>query len=242
MALLWYTADLHVHTGLSPCANDDMSPNKIISAAAEAGVSILGITDHNSAENVAAVMKAAEGSGISVLPGMEVQTKEEVHVICLFDDAERALGLQEFVYSRLPRLPYSPGFFGRQIVYDADGSVRGECARPLYAAADAGLSELADEVGRLGGLMIAAHVDRPAFSVLGTLGFIPQDVPFAALEVRRRGALGEVRGYAQVSSSDAHCLEHVGMSTTAFYVKEATVEELTMAFRDEALRRVVVLE
>ncbi|MGE5485963.1 MAG: PHP domain-containing protein [Ignavibacteriales bacterium] len=242
MAFSWYGADLHVHTGLSPCASDDMSPVRIVSAAAEAGVSILGITDHNSAENVAAVMTAAAGSGVHVLPGMEAQTKEEVHVICLFDHADQAAGLQEFVYGRLPGLPYSPGVFGRQIIYGPDDSVRGECSKPLYAAADASLSEFAEEVRRLGGLMIAAHVDRPAFSVVGTLGFIPPDVPFDALEVRNRGALGQVRGYKPVWSSDAHRVDDVGLAMTAFYLKEVTVGELRMAFRDEGLRRVVVLE
>ncbi len=242
MALSWYGADLHVHTGLSPCAVDEMSPKRIINAAADAGISILAITDHNSAENVAAVIEAASGSGIWVLPGMEVQTKEEVHVICLFDCVGQVLGLQEFIYSRLPDLPYSPGIFGRQIVYGADDVVRGECRRPLYAAADASLSDLAAEVGRLGGLMIAAHVDRPAFSVLGTLGFIPPDVPFAALEVRSRSAVGRIRDRAVVWSSDAHCPGQVGSAMTAFYLGEVTVEELKMAFRDEGLRRVVVLE
>ncbi|MGE5541595.1 MAG: PHP domain-containing protein [Bacillota bacterium] len=230
VAFSWYGADLHVHTGLSPCASDDMSPVRIVRRAAEAGVSILGITDHNSAENVAAVVAAAAGSGVHVLPGMEAQTREEVHVICLFDQVDQAMGLQEYVYCTLPDFPYSPGAFGRQILYGADDSVRGECRKPLYAAAGLSLSEFSEEVRKRGGLIIAAHVDRPAFSVLGTLGFIPPDVPFDALEVRNRGAIGQVPGYRHVWSSDAHRVDDVGLAMTAFYLREVNVEELRMAF------------
>lgn len=248
--MCWYGADLHIHTGLSPCASDDMSPLRIVRAAAERGISIVAICDHNSAENIRAVMKAAEGSSVSVLAGMEVQTKEEVHVVCLFDSAGQAEGLQRTVYDVLPDLPYAPGLFGRQVLFGVDDSIIGECRKPLYAAAGITLSDLAREVDRLGGIMIAAHFDRPAFSVLGTLGLIPRDVPFAALETTKHGGprllSGGVRlltkDYAIVWSSDAHSLGQVGAAMTAFYVKGATVSELRMAFSGEGLRRVVVLE
>ncbi|NPV69133.1 MAG: PHP domain-containing protein [Firmicutes bacterium] len=250
MDLSWYGADLHVHTALSPCAHDGMSPSRIVRAAGERGISILGITDHNSAANAGAVTKAAEGTPVRVLPGMEVQTREEVHVICLFETVERARLLQDWVYERLPELPYSPQVFGRQILYDEDDRVLGECTMPLYAAVSAGLDELALEMDRLGGIMIAAHVDRPAFSVIGTLGFIPPDVHFDAVEISQRFEAGSIppgirrhlRDCGVVRSSDAHSIGEVGSAVTAFHIAGVSIAEMRAALRGEGLRRVVVLE
>ena len=250
MDLDWYGADLHVHTALSPCADDSMSPRRIVRAAEERGISILGIADHNSAANAGAVVRAAECTQVRVLPGMEVQTREEVHVLCLFDRLEPALDLQGYVYERLPDLPYSPEVFGRQILYDENDGVLGECRMPLYAAISAGLDDLAIEIDRLGGIMIAAHVDRQAFSVIGTLGLIPPEAGFDAVEISRRYKSGDIpQGlrrhigeHAVVQSSDAHSVGEVGAAMTAFRIAAVTLEEMGLALRGEELRKVVILE
>jgi PHP family Zn ribbon phosphoesterase len=118
-----YLADLHVHTVLSPCAEVEMIPPLIVKRASELALGIIAITDHNSAENVAAVIEAAESSDLTVLPGMEVHTREEVHLLCLFDSVQQALNWQEFVYAHLPPLRNNENLFGPQFVVDASGDL-----------------------------------------------------------------------------------------------------------------------
>jgi predicted metal-dependent phosphoesterase TrpH len=161
--MAFFLADLHIHTVLSACAEVEMLPELIVEQAQALGLSIIAVTDHNSAENVAAVFNAACGTGIAVLPGMELQTREEVHLICLFDALEQVTRWQARVYDCLPSLKNDEDAFGTQVVLGPDGEIAGTNDRLLLTAASLSVEKAVREVHELGGLCIPAHIDRPAF-------------------------------------------------------------------------------
>jgi predicted metal-dependent phosphoesterase TrpH len=173
----WLRADLHVHTLLSPCAAIEMTPRNIIRHAVMAGVDIVAITDHNAGDNVAATLRAAAGTGVTVLPGMEVQTREEVHLLTLFEKMRNFVQWCEFIKAHRSPLKNDERKFGAQFVVDeADELVRVEEAM-LLASTDLSVQDVAERAAELGGLAIAAHVDRPAFSLLSQLGLFRRMFP-----------------------------------------------------------------
>ncbi len=219
-----YKIDLHIHTALSPCAGQEMTPPKIIHAAKAKGLKMIAVTDHNTAENTGATVKAAEGSGIFVIPGMEVQTREEVHMVCLFPGLEACLACQEKIYQNLPDRLNSPEVFGSQSIMDSSGRIIGELERMLLISTDMSVETTADTVTALGGLCIPAHVDRPSYSLVAALGFVPPELAVTAMELSRNMSadeaallLPELSGYTLLSSSDAHCLEDIGANPSVIY-------------------------
>ncbi len=240
-------ADLHVHTVLSPCAEVEMIPPLIVRRAQELGLGVIAITDHNSAENVQAVCEAAAGSGVSVLAGMEVQTREEIHVICLFDTSEQALAWQEVIYAHLPPLPNRAEVFGAQFVVDRLGDFVRENQRLLLTSTALTIEQVVEGVRALGGLPIAAHVDRPAYSILANLGFIPPGLALAALELTRITAPEEalrrypsLAGWPLLISGDAHRLNEMCAATLITWA-EPSVGELERALKGHEGRRIKLL-
>lgn len=233
-----FTADLHVHTCLSPCAELDMTPLRIVRRAVEVGLDVIAVSDHNSAENVGAALRAARAAGITVLPAMEITSREEVHVLALFGSEEDALGMQERVYRSLPR-----GFSGgpdRQVVVNEEDEVTGFNGMLLIGATEFSFSRLVEEVRRAGGLAVASHVDRGAFSVSSQLGFLPEGVRLDAAEVIDPEAADAVLLHhpdvPRLMSSDAHNLRDIGSRTTWLTMEEASFEELCLALRKEGGR------
>jgi PHP family Zn ribbon phosphoesterase len=235
--LTTYRADLHLHTCLSPCGDLDMSPRGVVEAAAAAGLDIIAVTDHNSAENAAAVVRAAAGrEGPAVLCGMEVTSAEEVHVLTLFDDPETALAMQEILYQNFPAKTNRPDIFGEQVVANEFDEVEGFNERLLIGAS---LLELNDVVGRchdLGGLAVAAHVDRPSFSLIGQLGFIPPDLEVDAFEISARADEADLirrfpalAGRPRLRGSDAHFPKDIGSAWTEFVLNGPNLEEIRLA-------------
>jgi hypothetical protein len=242
----WFKADLHVHTCLSPCGDLSMSPQKIVAEVLRQQIDIIAVTDHNSAENISAVMKAAAGTPIVVLPGMEVCTKEEAHVLAIFDKLTSALALQSLVYGHLQGTN-NPDVFGLQVVANEHDEVERFEERLLIGAADLSVEDVVHTIHQLNGLAIAAHVDRESYSVIGQLGFIPRSVSFDALEISANTSDGEARlrfsdymRYTFVRNSDAHFLNHIGNQTTRFMLEEPTVSEIARALRREDGRTVEV--
>lgn len=178
-------ADLHVHTVLSPCAEVEMIPPLIVRHALASGLGLIAVTDHNAAANCASVLQAAAGTDLVVLPGMEVQTSEEVHVLCLFDTLEQALTWQGTVFDHLPDLLNPEDMLGAQFVVDVEGDYVRTEPRLLLTSTDLALNEVIRRVRALGGLAIPAHIDRPSFSLLANLGFVPPDLAVPALEIFR---------------------------------------------------------
>lgn len=237
-----FRADLHIHTCLSPCAELDMTPLRITRRALQAGLDIIALSDHNSAENLAAGEEVARAAGITLVPAMEITSVEEAHVLALFGTVEDALGMQQAVYGSLPDGPGPRPEFGEQVVVNARDEVMDFNQRPLMWATDMSIERLVREIRSRGGLAVASHVDREAFSVISQLGFIPADISFDALEViRPERADALLAGHDPVprlTSSDAHRLEDVGARTTSFFMREATFEELALALKGDGGRSV----
>ncbi|MGB9661771.1 MAG: PHP domain-containing protein [Moorellaceae bacterium] len=244
-----FIADLHIHTALSPCAGEEMTPPSIVTRALELGLGLIAITDHNSTGNIQSVIEAAQGTPLKVLPGMEIQTKEEVHLICLFANVEGAVAWQEVVYRHLPPHENVESFFGSQLLLDAQGRVRGREKRLLLQSTDLTIKEVVQGLTSFGGVAVPAHVDRQAYSLLGVLGFIPPDLPVRALEVSRpesreriRNLWGSSRGWSLIASSDAHYLSDLGRAASCFYIQEATLPEIRLALTGEGGRKVVMVQ
>jgi hypothetical protein len=234
MALRRILADLHVHTVLSPCAEVEMIPPLIVAQARARGLGLIAVTDHNAAANCAAVMAAA-GDDLAVLPGMEVQTSEDVHVLCLFDTAEQALTWQEVVFDHLPCAENPEDVLGAQFVVDAAGGYVRTERRLLLTSADLSLEETVSRVNALGGMAIPAHVDRSSYSLLAQLGFAPPGLAVPALELFRLTDPDAARmqhpglsGWPLIRGGDAHRLSEISPAL-AIEAADATVAELRMA-------------
>lgn len=241
-----FRGDFHIHTCLSPCADLTMSPKRVVEKAVKENLDMIAICDHNSAENAGAAMAAAANKKITVLPGMEVTTVEEVHIIALFDELHQVLDLQRIVYDHLPPEENIEDIFGEQIVANEFDDVEGYNNRLLMAATQLTLAKWVDEIHTLGGLVIAAHIDREAYnSIIGQLGFIPPDLELDALEISshtsRSQALErypEIEKFPLISSSDAHYLQDIGKVTSSFLLGAPGVDEIRKAFRKQDGRHV----
>jgi len=227
-----------------------MIPQRIVEAAIAASLDVIGITDHNSAENVAAVKEAARGSGLLVIGGMEVTTAEEAHVLALFDSDEELELLQQLVYANLHGSNDAEAF-GRQWVVDAEGGVIDVSPRLLIGATALTIHEVVAAIHQFGGAAIAAHIGRESFSVVSQLGFVPDDLPLDAVELSpfavehgfdRSFVTRVVPGRSEmvtVSFSDAHFLEEVGRSRTRVVAADGSVNELLLATRRSSGRAIV---
>jgi len=235
-------ADLHIHTVLSPCAAEQMTPKAIVCEALDRGLAMIAVCDHNAAANAAATQRAAKGQ-LAVLAGIESTTSEEVHLVGLFPSAAHACRVADQVRSSLPDLVERTKWMGEQRIVDAAGRTRARDPKMLASASSLPLTDAVALVHAHGGLAIAAHLDRPSFSVLSQLGMMPEGLELDAVEVSpaglRRGKHVEFAplGWAIVCSSDAHSLDEVGDGRTVFEVQEASFEEVRKAFRSEDGRR-----
>ncbi len=243
----FFTADLHIHSCLSPCAELDMTPMRIMRKAAESGLDIVAIADHNSCENLEAASRAAKKikTGVSLIFAMEITSAEEVHVLALFDTLEAAQRMQEDVYKGLPKSGDEIEKFKKippfsQVIVNEEDEVLG-FNRRFYLAGATGLklSSLVPAIHGLGGVAIASHADRGSFSVTSQLGLIPADVDFDAFEVC--GPIpfplqGQTPG---VRFSDAHRLEDIGGKRTMFLIEDASLEEIALALRSAGGRKAV---
>jgi PHP family Zn ribbon phosphoesterase len=224
-----------------------MSPRKIAARVSERSLDIVAICDHNSAENVPAVMKAAGAGRVVVLPGMEVCTSEEIHVLAIFEDLDRAFAMQATVYDHL-RGENNPDVFGLQVVANEHDEVVALQTRLLIGAVDLPVDRILDDIHRLGGLAIASHIDRGSYSVISQLGFIPGSLKFDALELSSRMPDREARerfpsggSVVFVRNSDAHFLNDVGKHTSEYLLREPTFAEMRKALKKEEGRMVMEL-
>jgi len=232
-----FRCDFHVHTCLSPCADLDMYPRAVVAMSLAQRLDIIAICDHNASENVLYVMKAAETTGLTVLAGMEIMSCEEVHVLALFDKTENLSPLQDLVYRHLPG-QNDEEYFGCQAIVNEHDEVEGLSDRLLIGSTELSLQQIVDNIHDLGGLAIAAHIDRESFSILGQLGFIPEDIPLDALEISSRTGLAQARRlypelarFAFIESSDSHEISNIGKGITRAFLEEPTTSELKMAFQ-----------
>jgi PHP family Zn ribbon phosphoesterase len=238
-----FNVDLHIHTCLSPCTELDMSPREILASAQKKGIDIIGICDHNSSENSLALVKAARKTPVGVIPGLEVTSQEEVHVLALFDTVERALKLQEQVYENLPG-ENDEEAFGRQVIVNEKEEVEGFSNKLLIGATTIPLEEVIRLIHSFGGIAIASHIDREAFSIIGQLGFIPKNLALDALEISPRMSFEQaVKTYAYdypiTCSSDAHYPDDIGKGYTSFLLEEGSLAEIKKALKNEDGRKLI---
>ncbi len=231
-----FRCDLHVHTCLSPCADLDMYPRAVVDKSIEEQLDIIAICDHNAMENVQFVLRLAEGKPLTVLPGMEITSSEEVHLLALFDTLDDLRKIQNVVYDHLPGTNREEIFGCQAIVNDFD-QVEGFNDRFLLGATEISLLEIIHHIHGFGGLAIASHIDREGFSIIGQLGFIDPDIPLDALEVTYRTGIRDARSkypelsrFPFVESSDAHSVKDIGRAVTTMFLERGTISELKMAF------------
>jgi len=205
--------DLHIHSALSPCANDDMTPNDIVGMAILNGLDLIAVTDHNSLSNVGSVIKAAKAASehsekeLIVLPGIEVATAEEVHVICLFKDIDKALSFEAGLAPFFSTLANRIDIFGNQILMDESDNTTGDLERMLIAPTSVSFDELYLMVDKYDGAFIPAHIDRGTFSVISNLGFIPPHLKIGTVEI---SPIGAENGF------DVHNTNLIGERNTIF--------------------------
>lgn len=242
-----FIADLHIHTCLSPCAELSMTPRGIVEKASSLGINILAVCDHNSAENVEVTETLAKEKGIRVIPGMEISSSEEVHILGLFGKLEEAMKMQDIVYRSLNPGENDEDAFGMQVVVNEQDEVLGFNKRLLIGSTNLSVNRLVELVHSLNGIAVASHIDREGFGIIGQLGFIPPDIAFDALEISRRTEIAEAlhrfKAYREIpwiTSSDAHRTEDIGRRSTVFSMNHATFEELRLALRGIDGRRVII--
>ncbi len=214
MIPLYY--DLHLHSCLSPCGDDDMTPANIAGMASIKGLDVIALTDHNSCRNCPAAMAHGRDYGVIVIPGMELCTSEEVHIICLFPALENALVFDEYVYEHMLPIKNREDIFGKQQIVDENDEVTGTVENLLINATDIAFDDAFSLAASYGGIAYPAHVDKTSTSVLSNLGFVPPDSAFTCAEFHDLKNLHRIQKehpyFLQcniISSSDAHYLEDI---------------------------------
>ncbi len=209
-----YNYDLHIHSALSPCGDDEMTPNNIANMLKLVGCDIIAVSDHNSCKNSSAVIKVAEDIGLLCVPAMELCTCEEAHVLCLFNELKSALAFDELVYSKIPNIKNKPQVFGNQLIIDENDKITGIEEKLLITACELSAEELVSVLKEYGGIAIPAHIDKSSYSLLSSLGFIPKEFGFINYEVSKKTDIDIFRSQHPeykniIQNSDSHYLENI---------------------------------
>lgn len=222
-----------------------MHPATMVAAFLDRQLDVVAISDHNASDNVASVVRAAAATRLTIIPGMEVTTREEVHVLALFERLETLRDFEQYVFSAVPA-DRDHELRTAQMIVNEHGTVLGHKQRSLMQPAPFSISELTGHIHARGGLAIASHVDRACFGVLGQLGAIPEDAGFDALELsaacgiaRGRDCYPELERYAFITSSDAHFPGDIGRAYTRIRMARPSLDELRLAFARSSGRAVL---
>ncbi len=214
-----YTYDLHIHSCLSPWGDNEMTPNNLVGMAAVMGLDIIAITDHNTCKNAPAVLKVAEEAGLLALPGMELCTAEEAHVVCLFETLEGAMDFDSYIYNSMPHIKNKAEIFGEQRILDGNDQLTGTLEDLLLVASFVGADEVKALCEQYGGTAFPAHVNRDSYSVIASLGSIPPEGGYTVAEVTRECDLEaltaqypELKSMGIVRDSDSHYLDTLASS------------------------------
>jgi 3',5'-nucleoside bisphosphate phosphatase len=231
-----FRADMHIHTVLSPCGSLEMSPWNIISRAKEKGLDILGITDHNSTRQCEVMKQVGAREGISILCGVEINTREEVHCLAFFEHTRNLEAFEKLLDKHLPDIKNDPEKFGYQAVVNEHEQILDQPEKLLITAIDLNIEEVENKVHEMGGVFIPAHIDRMRNGIIAQLGFIPGALQCDALEISpftdTRSMLAEhgyLKKYMFVRGSDAHYPEDIGKGYTLFSVENTEFSEIRMA-------------
>lgn len=235
-----FRTDLHIHTVLSPCGGLEMSPVNIVSLASNRGLDIIGITDHNSTRHCEQVWRLARKTNLTVLPGCEMTSREEVHCLGLFGDFDALRIFQQFIDDKLILVPHNPKIFGYQVIVDANENILEELDYYLGASINASVEEIEQKVHELDGIFIPAHVDRPRNSIFSQLAFLPPQLQVDALQISKLADEKSVRSKFRIAPeisivrfSDAHFPDDLGKTYTAFEMESTSFTEIKKALKRE---------
>ncbi len=237
-----------MHTVLSPCAEVEMIPPLIVERALDNNIRLIAITDHNSSANFLAVQKAAEDTSLVVLPGVELQTHEEVHTLCLFDHYSQVLQFQRIIDRSLPNIQNQPEHFGEQFIVDETGDFIRREERLLLSSTDLTLKEAWQFVIEIGGIFIPAHVNRKAYGLIENLGFMPTDIEVNAVEISRHLSpedalkkFPQLKGYPLIQNGDVHRLNEF-LGSLIFTMAEPSISEIILALAGSQGRSFIISE
>jgi PHP family Zn ribbon phosphoesterase len=244
----WFKADLHIHTVLSPCGGLDMSPVNIIRQAVEKKLDIIAITDHNSTKHCRSAQEIAGNYGITVLAGAELNTKEEIHCLAFFENMDKADQFQKYIDHNLTIIPNKAEIYGHQYLVDENEDILDEEERLLVAALQTGIEDVIEEVHRLEGLVVPAHINRMYNGIFSQLGFLPEGLMVDALELDRRAGNDnfyenhpEIGRYPLLRNSDAHSLQQIGTATTEYWLETPVFSEIKQVLSGEWNKRIKAL-
>ncbi len=241
----WFRADLHVHSVLSPCGDLDMSPVRIIHEAKQKKLDIIGISDHNTTLHAELMMELGKKEGITVFPGVEISTLEEVHCLAFFETIEATKIFQNFLDKHSAHIANNPSRFGEQLIVNEKEEIIGEVEDLLILGLTAPVEEVEKAVHALKGVFIPAHIDRKITSIFSQIGFIPPNLQIDALEfsaaTSREIVLNhrpELEAYCLVTNSDAHYPGQLGRAITEYYLQEPTFSEWKLALQGNNGRKI----
>ena len=235
-----YYYDLHMHSCLSPCGDMDMTPNNIVGMSKLLGLDVIALTDHNSVLNCKAVMKLGEENGLCVIPGMELTTMEEIHVVCLFPTYEKALQFNGYVKEHQMQFPNRVDIYGRQVIMDENDEEIGEVENLLILATDISVMDIKPLVESFDGVCYPAHINRDSMSIISSLGDIPPECDFKTAEVSSSGDVEKLKERYPILSdmlivrdSDAHYLQNMRDAENFFELDELSINAVLKKLKNE---------
>lgn len=219
--------DLHIHSALSPCAEDDMTPNNIINMAKIKGLDVIAISDHNCAKNIPAAKKVADECDLLLIPAIEMTTAEEVHLLVFFETVEQAVVFGDMLYEALPTIKNKPDFFGNQLVLDEEDELVETLDKLVISALPFDMDECFALAAEYGGQIVPAHVNKGANSVFANLGFFPSHLSVKTVEsIKLLPDMGDISQFQVIHSSDAHRLEDIAEREHFLEVEEKSVSAI----------------
>lgn len=225
--------DLHLHSCLSPCGDNESTPGNIVGMSMLKELNVIALTDHNTCKNCKAAMSIGKQYGITVIPGMELTTSEEVHVVCLFYTLEDAMGFDAFVEPRILPIANKPEVFGDQFICDENDEVIGSFPTLLISATDISFDKVNEYLKPYNGIMIPAHIDKNSFSLSSNLGFVPPNSTFKCFEIADMKNLHKLQAanpYLKtcnvITDSDAHYLENINEAVNSLYAESSSIKDV----------------
>ena len=221
-----FNYDFHIHSALSPCADNDMTPINIVAAASAVGLEMIAVADHNAIANVKAAIEVGKMLDVTVVPAIELQTAEDIHMLCLFPTYEKLEAFYESL--EFPAIENRSEIFGQQLIYDLDNEVCGYEPRMLLASATVSEYEVGELAERFDGIAVPAHIDRASNGILAILGSLPEGYTAVELSYRCPPDAGAqfLKDYNVISDSDAHCLADLGKRRFLIDLPERSAEAL----------------
>lgn len=228
--MMKYYYDVHIHTALSPCANEEMTPQNIVRMAKLCGLDIIAVADHNSTANVAAVIKAAKqvNPDLIVVPALELTTSEDIHVLCYFYELSDAEKFSDYVQSKRLKVPLMKEMFGNQYIMDSNDNIIGEEEHLLFLSSEIDFDELPSLMNKYNGVTVPAHINKESNSIYSVFGSC-KGLKLEAVEVFGSDSINVVQKMSLncnsiIHNSDAHSLEGINECVNFIELEEKSIK------------------